>query len=93
MGKYFNEVIRDMPSSEVKKQMNATKTPINPIYGQTKGWAEESRKAFNEANDTQATTLVEEKPIDLLRKTRADNLIKAREAKRLKKLGKSNISA
>ncbi|KKM23386.1 hypothetical protein LCGC14_1615740 [marine sediment metagenome] len=81
MGKFFNQTVRDMPSSEIRKMKKAVVVSENRISGQTKGYLEESRKAFN---GVESPVTVEEKPIDLLRKKRYDNLVKAREAKRLK---------
>ncbi|KKM00350.1 hypothetical protein LCGC14_1805270 [marine sediment metagenome] len=82
MGEFFNQEIRDMPNSEVRKLKKSVKVSDNRIYGQTKGYLEESRKAHNEEHP--GTTERQEQPIDLLRQKRYDNLVKAREAKRLK---------
>ena len=82
MGKFFNQRIRNMPSAEVRKLKKSVTVTDNRIYGQTKGYLEEARKAHNEEHP--GTTERQEQPIDLLRQKRYDNLVKAREAKRLK---------
>ncbi len=93
MGEFFNQTIKDMPNSEIRRLKKDVKVSENRIYGQTKGVFEESRKAYNEEHDNVGTMTREETALDLLRKQRTENLIKAREAKRLKKLGKSNVPA
>ena len=47
MGAFFNEKIRNLPTSEIRKLKSGTKVVINEVMGQTKGWAEDMRKAFN----------------------------------------------
>ncbi len=46
-GKFFNERIKGMPNSAVRKQRKSVVVTENRIYGQTKGFLEEERKNFN----------------------------------------------
>ncbi len=82
MGKFFNDFIKGMPNSTIRKLKGSTKVSENRIYGQTKGFLEEERKNFS--GEDKLTITRQETPIDLLRKQRYENLVKAREAKRLK---------
>ncbi|KKL80879.1 hypothetical protein LCGC14_2000360 [marine sediment metagenome] len=47
MGKFFNDFIKGMPNSAIRKLKGSTKVSENRIYGQTKGFLEEERKNFN----------------------------------------------
>ena len=47
MGAFFNEKLRDLPTSEIRKLKSGTKVVINEVMGQTKGWAEAMRREFN----------------------------------------------
>ena len=47
MGKFFNDFIKSMPNSAIRKLKGSTKVSENRIYGQTKGFLEEERKEFN----------------------------------------------
>ncbi|KKN60862.1 hypothetical protein LCGC14_0527330 [marine sediment metagenome] len=84
MGKYFNSQIKDMPSSEIRRLNKDVKVSENRIYGQTTGFLEAGRKAYNEESGSVAAVVTQETPLDLLRKQRVENLVKAREAKRVK---------
>ena len=70
MGRFFNETIRDMPSSEVKKLRKETKVTINPIYGQTNGFLEQKRKDFNKSDNPASEELKHLKMLDRMAKMR-----------------------
>lgn len=64
MGKFFNERIKNMPNSEVRKLKKSVKVTENPVFGQTKGWAEESRKDYIGEPSTPITEPVVAPPVE-----------------------------
>lgn len=56
MGKLFNELFMNMPSSEVKKRRGSVKVTENRIYGQTNGYLESVRKDYNKENSNEETS-------------------------------------
>jgi len=52
MGRFFNSRVLNMPKEEVLAKKRRVVTTINPVLGQSKGFLEEDRKAYNESLQT-----------------------------------------